>query len=211
MVLKCQRTTGETAAASVHSGRLELENDWNTIRPSKFGGPISVYHSATSIFRAPSDLSGMSGLKRELIRSAPNWRNEGPRRDCVFIETDPDSNGMCGLNIGRVKLFFSFQLEGENVPCALVHWHNKVSDRPDENTGMWVVEPKYLESKQNGHEREPKLQIVHIDTILCAAHLLPVFGRQPVEKTVTCANALDIFDKFYVNKFVDHHANEIAF
>ncbi len=214
MVLKRQVATEEnTAAVSVHSGRSELEpeNRWRESRPLEFKSLISVYHSATSIFRAPSDLSGMSGLKRELIRSAPNWRNKGPRRDCVFVETDPDSKGMRGLNIARVRLIFSFQYEGENFPCALVHWFDKTSDIPDENTGMWVVEPKYLDCEQNGHDHQPKLQIVHTDTILRAAHLLPVFGRRPVEDSVTCTNSLDRYDKFYVNKYVDHHANEIAF
>ncbi|KAF7341356.1 hypothetical protein MVEN_01872100 [Mycena venus] len=47
--------------------------------------PISVYHSAVATFYAPSDPSGICGMRREHIRSTPTWRKHGPRRDCVFV------------------------------------------------------------------------------------------------------------------------------
>src|ERR1700733_8129563 len=38
---------------------------------------ISVYNSASAMFYAPSDLSGVGGMRREHIRAVPSWR-KGP-------------------------------------------------------------------------------------------------------------------------------------
>ena len=55
------------------------------------------------------------------------------------------------------------------------------------------------------------LQIIHIDTVLRAAHLIPVFGEDRVPESLHFSETLDAFKLYYVNKFADHHANEIAF
>jgi hypothetical protein len=44
-----------------------------------------------------------------------------------------------------------------------------------------------------------------------AAHLLPVFDNSPVERSLHYTKTIDTFCAFYVNKYVDHHAFEIAF
>jgi len=50
-------------------------------------------------------------------------------------------------------------------------WFSCVDDGPDENTSMWVVEPDI-------HEDGTKFtSIIHLNTIVRAAHLLPVFGQ----------------------------------
>ncbi|GBE88916.1 hypothetical protein SCP_1403240 [Sparassis crispa] len=57
---------------------------------------ISVFHSAVAIFYAPSDISGIHGMRRERIRSTPSWHGH-PRRDCAFAVEDnsqPDFKGM---------------------------------------------------------------------------------------------------------------------
>ena len=54
-------------------------------------------------------------------------------------------------------------------PCALVNWYSPVSDSPDENMGMWVIEHDILD---NG---KLQMAVVHLDTILCLAHLLPIY------------------------------------
>lgn len=121
---------------------------------------------------------------------------------------------MRGLHVARVLLFLSLDHQGTRYPCALVHWFAKLGDEPDENTGMWVVSPRYYDPEPDegeGRERQPKLQIIHIDAILRAAHLMPVFGTERIDPQINHENSLDYFDRFYVNKFVDHHANEIAF
>ncbi|EGN97736.1 hypothetical protein SERLA73DRAFT_57550, partial [Serpula lacrymans var. lacrymans S7.3] len=57
----------------------------------------------------------------------------------------------------------------------------------------------------------PTLQVIHTDCIMRAAHMMPVFDGALIGKDINCANSLDSFDSFYVNKFIDHNAFEIAF
>ncbi len=73
-----------------------------------FGGHINVYHSAVACFYAPSDLCSTGGMYHKRIQSTPNWHEEYPQFDTVFVETDAELPGMCGMLVGRVLLFFSF-------------------------------------------------------------------------------------------------------
>ncbi|KAJ6610872.1 hypothetical protein B0H10DRAFT_2193179 [Mycena sp. CBHHK59/15] len=82
--------------------------------------PISVYHSAIATFYAPSDPSGIRGMRRERIRSTPTWRKHGPRRDCAFAVENQQEQGFRGMSVVRVRLFFSFTHDGIDYPCALV-------------------------------------------------------------------------------------------
>ena len=43
-----------------------------------------------------------------------------------------------------------------------------------------------------------------------AAHLLPVFGLSQVSDDFSHHDALDRFNSFFVNHFVDHHAHEFV-
>lgn len=47
-------------------------------RYPRYIGRIKVFGSTSALFYAPSDVSGIHGMRREVIRSSPNWRNEGP-------------------------------------------------------------------------------------------------------------------------------------
>ena len=170
-----------------------------------FYGKITVYPSAVATFHAPSDISGIGGMRRERIRAVKSWRKGPGRYDTIFVNTDPSMEGMKGLEISRVQLFFSFSHDNVEYPCALVHWFSRVGDIPDDHTGMWVVEPDITD------DGEPITSIIHLDTIVRASHLLPVFGQGCVSKTLTFTNTLDTFARFYVNKYIDHHAFEIAF
>jgi hypothetical protein len=87
----------------------------------------------------------------------------------------------------------------------LVHWFSHVGDSPDENTGMWVVEPEILE---NG---TPHPSVIHLDTIFHAAHLIGVYGEAFVLTHLSFTNSLDAFRVYYINKYIDHHAFEVAF
>jgi hypothetical protein len=80
-----------------------------------------------------------------------------------------------------------------------------VGNLPDDYTGMWVVE---LDVLGNG---EAFTLIIHLNMIIRASHLIPVFGPQCVSKTLSFTDTLDAFFSFYVNKYVDHHAFETAF
>jgi len=170
-----------------------------------FYGKINIYPSAIATFHAPSDISGIGGMRRERIRAVKSWRKGPGRYDTIFVNTDPTVEGMQGLEVARVRLFFSFSHDGVEYPCALVHWFSRVGDLPDNCTGMWVVEPDTCD------DGRPFTSIIHLDTIVRASHLLPVFGQEHVSKTLLFTDTLDTFTRFYVNKYIDHHAFEIAF
>lgn len=67
-----------------------------------FEGKICVFYSASATFRAPSDPSSPSGMRREYIRATPAWRKSRDRYDCVFINARPELVGMRGLEVARV-------------------------------------------------------------------------------------------------------------
>ncbi|KAG1844764.1 hypothetical protein C8R48DRAFT_750825 [Suillus tomentosus] len=158
---------------------------------------ITLYTSAVATFFAPSDLSGIGGMRYERIRAVDTWRNGPGRYDCVFVSTDSSADGMRGLDIARH--------DGITYPCALVQWFKRVADSPDEITGMWVVEPELLEDGARC------VSVIHLDSIFRAAHLIPVFGGDFVPTNLTYSQTLDTFCTYYVNNFIDHHAYEIAF
>ncbi|KAJ6544946.1 hypothetical protein B0H10DRAFT_2386391 [Mycena sp. CBHHK59/15] len=145
-----------------------------------------MYNSARAVFYAPSDVSGIGGMHHERIRAVNSWYCGPPRYDCVFIEHDPNALGV-------------------DYPCALVHWFSAVGEDPCTDTGMWIVKPDF-------HGREPGLAVVHIDCLLRGAHLIGVAGKEfvPVHD-FDFSDSLDAFEAFYVNKYADHHAHEIAF
>ena len=112
---------------------------------------------------------------------------------------------MGSLDIARVRLLFSFKHDGVVYPCALVHWFKRLGDSPDENTGMWVVEPEV-------HEDGTRFaSIIHLDSMFHAAHLMPVYGNSFVPTYLSYTHTLDAFRAYYVNKYIDHQAFEIAF
>ncbi|KAL4061682.1 hypothetical protein V8B97DRAFT_2027226 [Scleroderma yunnanense] len=161
--------------------------------PLYYGG-IQVYNSACFTFFAPSDLSGIYGMCHEYIHSCPLWRNDGPHFNCVFVVTDSQAKGMCGLNVVHLSL------------CAIVHWFDCVGDAPDGDTGMWIVCPAYHACNL------PNVAIIHIDTIYHVAHLIPTYASHNIDvRDVRPHQTYDKFHSFYVNKFTDHHAFEIAF
>ncbi|KAK7684404.1 hypothetical protein QCA50_012351 [Cerrena zonata] len=166
---------------------------------------ISLFTSAIATFYAPSDISGIGGMRFERIRATRSWRKGPPRYDCVFVETNADEKGMRGLHVARVRLFFSFKHEGVVFPCALIEWFEPVVNNPDELTGMWVVEPEF----DGDGIRE--CAIIHLDSIVRAAHLIPVYGVDSLPPFFHFSESLDAFQAYYVNKYVDHHAHEIAF
>jgi hypothetical protein len=101
--------------------------------------------------------------------------------------------------------FFSFSHDGIEYPCALVHRFSLVGDSPDIHTGMWIVKPSILD------DGDDLISIIHLDTVVRACHLIPVFGAQHVSRALSFTDTLDIFTHFYVNKYIDHHAFEVAF
>ncbi|KAI0369422.1 hypothetical protein BV20DRAFT_946175 [Pilatotrama ljubarskyi] len=145
-------------------------------------------------------------MKKERIRSCSSWRGGPARWDCAFVVDDEDMPGFRGLAVVRIHLFFSFKTaSGHEYPCALVSWFVRSSDAPCEETGMWIVEPQL-----DDHGR-PVMSVIHLDCMLPAAHLIGVAGTHTIPRTLRHTDSLDAFNAFYVNKYADHHAHEIAF
>ncbi|KAG1864575.1 hypothetical protein C8R48DRAFT_747864 [Suillus tomentosus] len=166
---------------------------------------IAVFNSASSRFYAPSDLSGIGGMRTEHIRSCPSWRGGHSRNDCVFVNTDSSLPGMQGLKVAHVRTFFSFQYRGEVYPCVVVCWFDKIGNAADEDTGMWMVRPG------EGANNTAEYAIIHIDAIYRAAHLIPMYGMEFLPPELKFYHSYDAFCAYYVNKYADHHAFEIAF
>ncbi|EKM73863.1 hypothetical protein AGABI1DRAFT_17991, partial [Agaricus bisporus var. burnettii JB137-S8] len=103
-----------------------------------------VYPSVVARFYAPSDGLGLHGFKSERIRAVSTWRNQGARYDTVFVKGKPGSNTIStGLTIARVRRFFSFTFNDQIHECGLVNEYHFVGTGPDEETGMWIVQPTY--------------------------------------------------------------------
>ena len=69
---------------------------------------------------------------------------------------------------------------------------------------MWVIEREVVDGK-------PQTAVIHLDTILHLAHLLPIYHNKPAPRDIKYTDSLDTFSEFYISKFADHHAFEIAF
>jgi len=107
--------------------------------------------------------------------------------------------------IGRVCLFFSFTFDGKIYPCSLVDRFVRIGNSPDPVTGLWKVRPQV-----DCHGQRIQ-SVEHIDVIYRAAHLIPVYGEGNLPPDFHFSLSLDVFNKYYVNKYSDHHANEVAF
>ncbi|KAG1733927.1 uncharacterized protein EDB91DRAFT_1057261, partial [Suillus paluster] len=54
------------------------------------------------------------------------------------------------------------------------------------------------------------VSVIHIDSIFRAAHLIPVYGTSLLPHEITAHHSYNIFCAYYVNKYTDNHAFEIA-
>ncbi|KAF9784559.1 hypothetical protein BJ322DRAFT_1006935 [Thelephora terrestris] len=53
------------------------------------------------------------------------------------------------------------------------------------------------------------MAIIHLDSIVRGAHLLPRFpSNSRVYREINYTQTLDVFQSFYVNKYIDHHINK---
>ncbi|KAJ6556913.1 hypothetical protein B0H10DRAFT_1847268 [Mycena sp. CBHHK59/15] len=166
---------------------------------------VKVFPSAVATFFAPSDQSGIGGMFRQRIRAVRAWRGAPPRYDCIFVEQDAELPGFRGLLAARVLLFMSFKSEGVMYPCALVTWFSAIGDEPCPDVGMWMVEPDLDGRGQR------VMDIIHIDSTLRGAHLIPIYGDTFIPHHFKYSSSLDSFKAFYVNKYANHHSHEIAF
>jgi hypothetical protein len=82
-------------------------------------GRIHTFNSAIATFRAPSDPSGVYGMRREHIRATPSWRGGLARYDCVLINSDPNVEGARGFEVARAFLFF-FHFSIKAIPIHVL-------------------------------------------------------------------------------------------
>jgi hypothetical protein len=163
-------------------------------------GSIALHHSAKATFYAPSNHSGLSGMNCQMICSNPlfgGWC----RYDTVLVKVD-DCKGFLGMCVAQIKAFMVIKHDKIPYETCLVEWYCPVSDEPHWDTGLWIVEPKL---DAHGH---PNTDVIHVDCIVRPCHLIGVCGDQRLPQDL-CKSlpALDIFESFYVNHYIDYHAH----
>ncbi|KIK75116.1 hypothetical protein PAXRUDRAFT_173770 [Paxillus rubicundulus Ve08.2h10] len=144
----------------------------------------------------------------QYICSCPSWRNGYAQLDCAFVTTNLELEGMLGLDVVICHvypcIFFPLHnTECTYYPCVVVHWFFCLEE-PDSDTGMWIMHPGL------NVDNQPNMSITHLNTIYHAAHLIPVYGTQPIPPEIQPHHSYDIFQAFYINKFTDHHTFEIT-
>ena len=164
---------------------------------------MKIFHSAAATFVAPSNPSGVNGLRREQICANLSWHGTA-QYDCILVSMDTSFDGMLSTEVAWVLSFFSFAYTNSEVySCAIMHWFDRIADELDELTSMWMVSPFFLE------DSEKHLAIIPIESIVRNVHLLPIFGAEYVPDHVTHNNSLDLYHSFYVNHFSDHHVFDL--
>ena len=68
--------------------------------------------------------------------------------------------------------------------------------------GMWTV------TQERDCRGKPTCEVIHIDSIARVAHLLPIYGSSRVPEDFDYHDALDAYNAFFVNHFIDNHAHE---
>lgn len=178
---------------------LQKENNAEVVDPEDLHESIAVFNSAVAFIHAPSDPSGIGRMCKEFICAAQSWRKGVSRFDCMLYKGDTlNPCGMHVLQVVRARLFFQFGYRSKLHLCALVHWFRTLENEPDEDTGMWKIEPIF------NADSKPRATIVAVKDLVRAAHILPVFDSTFAERNLTFDQTLDKFKLFYVNKFVDH-------
>jgi hypothetical protein len=84
--------------------------------------------------------------------------------------------GFRGLHAAYVLAFMSLKVSGVIYPCALVTWFSAVGDEPCLDIGMWMMVPD-LDA-----DGKCEISVIHLNSILRAAHLIPVYGDHPVPR-----------------------------
>ncbi len=163
---------------------------------------ILVFSLAVATFYAPSDPSGKNSMRWECIWSMPSWWGHEWWHDCALVVIDDSQPRMMEMNIVRVLLFFSFDYNRVEYPCAIVEWFQMVG--LDDVMSLWVVCPNITKGKRDK-------SILHLDSFLRGAHLILRYSMHKLPLDFHFSYSLDAFRTYYVNKYIDHHANKNIF
>ena len=103
-----------------------------------------------------------------------------------------------GLTVGRVRVIFKLPEEicDHPEPLAFVEWFTPLTTM-DPDLGMYIIGA----SSRNLRRRTSVVPVSHI---VRSCHLLPRFGKAPIDPTWHSANILDQNIKFYVNCYLRH-------
>lgn len=166
---------------------------------------LSIFPSTVVHFYAPNEQSSLSGMRRERIRSVSSWRRGPPRRDCAYVRKTANIPGFTQLAVVRILLLFSFRSASRTTcECALVSCYRPVGDQPDQDTGMWIVEP------DENEDGTLHFEIISIHSIIRAAHLIGHAGNDTIPVHFSHTDSLDSFTAFYVNKYIDYNAHAMV-
>ncbi|KAG1887713.1 hypothetical protein F4604DRAFT_1570801, partial [Suillus subluteus] len=134
------------------------------------------------------------------------WQGGPARNDCVFVSMNEEVNcGLDGLAVTRVLHFLSFKYQMKYLQYTVVHWFSYVMESQDPDTGMYIV------ASSTTNDGTPDISIIHInDCMFCAAHLIPIYGTNSLPCKITPHDSYNVFHAFYINKYADHHAFEVA-
>ncbi|RPD54101.1 hypothetical protein L226DRAFT_548363 [Lentinus tigrinus ALCF2SS1-7] len=147
---------------------------------------VGEHQSATVVYHAPSERSGPHGMRREIVRCNPLWYNLYPRYDTVLW-------GMPRFRVARLRRLLSIPYNDVfQYDAAFVEWFT--THGRDASTGMWVVCPE-----MDGE--------VRVSSIIPLSSIAPV-GDRFIPADFHFADALDAFDEYHVNCYVDYHAHE---
>jgi hypothetical protein len=137
----------------------------------------------------------------QMIRSNPSFGGRC-RYDTVLVKVD-DREGFLGMSVARIKAFMVIRHDMIPYETCLVEWYRPVADTPHSSTGLWIVEPE-LDIHGNS-----SADVIHTDCIVRPCHLIGVCGDQCLPRDLSEATpALDVFQSFYVNHYIDYHAHE---
>ena len=67
---------------------------------------------------------------------------------------------------------------------------------------MWTV------TQERDSRGKPTSEVIHIYLIARAAHLLLIYGTSQVPEDFIYHHALDAYNTFFVNHFIDHYTHE---
>jgi len=83
---------------------------------------IQIYHSASTVYHAPSDLSGLEACTVSIFGLHQIGGKKGYLdMIVVFVERDPEKEGFQSLGVAQVNIFH-IPPRQRLIFCAIVHW-----------------------------------------------------------------------------------------
>ncbi|EJD49143.1 hypothetical protein AURDEDRAFT_59798 [Auricularia subglabra TFB-10046 SS5] len=134
------------------------------------------------------------------------------RFDTVLVKVDGDDiagqGGLEGVRVGQLRLIFKLPeahesaVFGPNPPdhLAYIEWFTKLPLLVNAVNGMFPLRRSLL---RNGKRETAIVPVMHIRR---ACQVFPKFGREPVDRSLTCYTVLDAYDSFFLNNRADKDA-----